>query len=640
MRSLLLLLALFISQIIQGHGFIAGTLVATPQGHVPIEELRVGDEVIACDLNGGCHRRQVIEISQFHVPFYYRLTINDEVIGLSPDDRFYQPIDRQWVQVAALASRHTFFADCCQHLSGTIQLQLVQEPVDLFTLTVDEFHNFCITSQSIVVHNWQWPNWFRWSKEEKEDLACSSGAGLVTAGATVAITVAEGGAISASVCGVGGLFATGGTVTLGAVAWPVTATVGITYVGRKIYRHKQNRRRQRDIEAGSLKVIPQFNSKTKKLEIVDRYVSEIPKPKNGYVSLAELSALDDGKSLRVPPHLRYYLIPEAWEDVARNNSSYHSCQVPQNIVSIEDIEKVFKGKNELEYSALEKYRSAQVEKIRKNLQSAGQKVSACIPANGQVLPVAHCGTSNAPLNLPVAMPAAPQGGSEVMLWGPGNINVEQSLISCGTGAIERVGSEDYLPECGATVTLSQEEGAVKDKTTDELAAQQKKAESKIPRSERRRAADGRRYDKQEVLAAEPANAEVVITFDDGEVIKIHLGQHGLLPEKIRNAGAAAIMEEVKKSDKRAAQKKDKKGHKTLTVENWVAADAYAHSIAIPNSNTRIGCAEGLILELKQTRVGQFHHYPVEWKYVKSIGSKVVRKLIEKGLIDSSGNVLV
>lgn len=83
---------------------------------------------------------------------YVRITINDVVLALAPDHRFYLPRTKTWVDAAHLAKSHLLLRNSCGYIRITDAV-IVDEPIDVYDITVADHHNFCISRHDIVVHN-------------------------------------------------------------------------------------------------------------------------------------------------------------------------------------------------------------------------------------------------------------------------------------------------------------------------------------------------------------------------------------------------------------------------------------------------------------------------------------------------------
>lgn len=128
-------------------GFVAGTLVKTPHGYTPIEQLQVGDTIIGYDEDIGHTGRTVLNVFRQHVQSYIRLYINNVFCEIGPHQKLYNHENNTWVQVKQLKPGGRLSSNL-----NVIQVELIQEQIDLYAITV-EHHTFCITEKDILVHN-------------------------------------------------------------------------------------------------------------------------------------------------------------------------------------------------------------------------------------------------------------------------------------------------------------------------------------------------------------------------------------------------------------------------------------------------------------------------------------------------------
>lgn len=128
-------------------GFVAGTLVKTPQGYTPIELLQVGDTVIGYDEHIGHIGRTVLNVFRQHVQNYIRLYINNIFCEIGSHQKLYKHENNTWVQVKQLKP-----GDRLSSNLNVTQVDLIQEQINLYAITV-EHHTFCITEKDIIVHN-------------------------------------------------------------------------------------------------------------------------------------------------------------------------------------------------------------------------------------------------------------------------------------------------------------------------------------------------------------------------------------------------------------------------------------------------------------------------------------------------------
>src|SRR5438105_2666331 len=101
-RVYFLLCAFLITLPIFGEGFLAGTVVCTPEGYVPIEELSIGDQVITCDFNTGYTTESIVDITSYEIIDFLRLTISDFTIEVACNQQFLVPLEQKWVQASRL----------------------------------------------------------------------------------------------------------------------------------------------------------------------------------------------------------------------------------------------------------------------------------------------------------------------------------------------------------------------------------------------------------------------------------------------------------------------------------------------------------------------------------------------------------
>jgi hypothetical protein len=122
-------------------GFAAGTLVKVPDGYEKIENLKIGDSVVCFDNEQKFVARPILFIHTKHLSQYARLVIDAEVIKLSAQQKIYNVATASWIVVSDL-----------DNLCGSL-IELKNDPIDLYVLSVAEYHNFFISKSDICVHN-------------------------------------------------------------------------------------------------------------------------------------------------------------------------------------------------------------------------------------------------------------------------------------------------------------------------------------------------------------------------------------------------------------------------------------------------------------------------------------------------------
>ena len=127
-------------------GFAASTLVKTPEGYAKIEDLHNGDTVICYDSHKNYTSSVITNISKMHIDHYVVITLSNEKIYTTLDQPFYDSSKNRWIATSSLKTGDTF--------SGSIiKVELINEPIDVYLISILEHHNFFITQTEICVHN-------------------------------------------------------------------------------------------------------------------------------------------------------------------------------------------------------------------------------------------------------------------------------------------------------------------------------------------------------------------------------------------------------------------------------------------------------------------------------------------------------
>jgi hypothetical protein len=133
-------------------GFFAGTLVKTPLGRLPIEQLEVGSSIICYDFKGNCVERPITHLIKKHTQACIQISLPDEKLYVEPDHTFYLPQTQEWIKAKDLTSQHILLGNCTHFIKvEAVQLLLIEGEV--YDITVADYHNFCVSEQDIHAHN-------------------------------------------------------------------------------------------------------------------------------------------------------------------------------------------------------------------------------------------------------------------------------------------------------------------------------------------------------------------------------------------------------------------------------------------------------------------------------------------------------
>ncbi|MBM3886759.1 hypothetical protein FJ364_02405, partial [Candidatus Dependentiae bacterium] len=77
-----------------GEGFVEGTLVGTPSGYVPIDELSAGDSVVSYNMQTGALEYDVVSrIEQKTIDSFVLITLGETLLAVAPEYRLYCPFE-------------------------------------------------------------------------------------------------------------------------------------------------------------------------------------------------------------------------------------------------------------------------------------------------------------------------------------------------------------------------------------------------------------------------------------------------------------------------------------------------------------------------------------------------------------------
>lgn len=132
-------------------GFAFGTLVKTDSCYKKIEDIRPGQIVIAYDIQKQeLTYRKVLNVFYKHVSHYVEITLNDTTIQTAANQKIYIPCIAKYVTAEELsksAELQTAF-----HIPFS-SIRLINAEADICMLTVEQDHNFFVSEQEILAHN-------------------------------------------------------------------------------------------------------------------------------------------------------------------------------------------------------------------------------------------------------------------------------------------------------------------------------------------------------------------------------------------------------------------------------------------------------------------------------------------------------
>ena len=134
--------------------FVAGTLIKTSEGLIPIEEIRVGDEVFAYNIE-----TDEIELKEVKQLFVHEenelvhLMINGEKIDTTKNHPFFVE-DLGFISAKDLQDGDELrLYDGSTASVESIEIEVHDEPVFVYNFEVEDWHTYFVGEQSILVHN-------------------------------------------------------------------------------------------------------------------------------------------------------------------------------------------------------------------------------------------------------------------------------------------------------------------------------------------------------------------------------------------------------------------------------------------------------------------------------------------------------
>lgn len=134
--------------------FLAGTKVLTETGMKNIEDIQIGEKVYSINID--TNERELKEVTNLFrgkTDETYELTVGDEVIKTTPKHQFYI-VDKGWIRAYEIQEGDRIVAKDNENMIITkIEHKFHENPIPVYNLTVDGYHNYLITQYELLVHN-------------------------------------------------------------------------------------------------------------------------------------------------------------------------------------------------------------------------------------------------------------------------------------------------------------------------------------------------------------------------------------------------------------------------------------------------------------------------------------------------------
>ncbi len=137
-----------------GGCFIAGTLISTPEGLVPIEEIRSGDVVWSFDPETlEVSEKQVNQVLVHQSNDLVKIAVGNEIITATSNHPFYA-VTKGFISALELRA-----GDILINVNGEsvvvdkVQHEILEAPVDVFNFSIRNNHTYFVGAAAVGVHN-------------------------------------------------------------------------------------------------------------------------------------------------------------------------------------------------------------------------------------------------------------------------------------------------------------------------------------------------------------------------------------------------------------------------------------------------------------------------------------------------------
>ncbi len=134
--------------------FVAGTMISTDDGFVPIEEINVGDRVWSEDT--AIEKKALKEVKKIFVrekDSIIRLSINGETIETTEEHPFWIK-DQGWIPAGSLNKGELVKLQSGEYVPiEEYKVVILDEPIPVYNLHVEDYECYYVSEHSVLVHN-------------------------------------------------------------------------------------------------------------------------------------------------------------------------------------------------------------------------------------------------------------------------------------------------------------------------------------------------------------------------------------------------------------------------------------------------------------------------------------------------------
>ena len=134
--------------------FVAGTVVLTEDGNIPIEEVEEGDYVYAENPETGEKGlKRVLQTFINESDKLIHIHVNKEEIVETPQHPFYV-CNKGWIGAVDLRAGDILVLQNGEYvIVELVQHEILEAPIAVYNFEVEDFHTYYVGESSVLVHN-------------------------------------------------------------------------------------------------------------------------------------------------------------------------------------------------------------------------------------------------------------------------------------------------------------------------------------------------------------------------------------------------------------------------------------------------------------------------------------------------------
>lgn len=133
--------------------FLAGTLVKTENGHLPIEQLKVGNKVYSYNLEKKqTEINTILRVYENVTQKYLKIKTQNSCIEATGQHRFWIPKQEKWLMANELKTG-MHFLDTNKNLVEILNLEIIENIEKTYNLEIKNNHNYFVGQDEVLTHN-------------------------------------------------------------------------------------------------------------------------------------------------------------------------------------------------------------------------------------------------------------------------------------------------------------------------------------------------------------------------------------------------------------------------------------------------------------------------------------------------------